>query len=126
MVPFVLGFNEPRVAQAPFSRGGIEVEHERIRVSLELRDDEGGPIGISERCRAEGGLRHMPGEKSTGSPHGADMSRLPAAWLSALFEPYRLSRRLTLKNRIVQAPCTRKRADPDLAPTKGAIDYYAS
>jgi 2,4-dienoyl-CoA reductase-like NADH-dependent reductase (Old Yellow Enzyme family) len=45
--------------------------------------------------------------------------------LGALFEPYRLNAALTLKNRILLAPCTRNRAEPDLAPTRGAIRHYA-
>jgi len=46
--------------------------------------------------------------------------------LAVLFEPYRLNAALTLKNRILVAPCTRCRALPGLVPTPGAADYYAA
>jgi 2,4-dienoyl-CoA reductase-like NADH-dependent reductase (Old Yellow Enzyme family) len=46
------------------------------------------------------------------------------ALLASLFQPLRLSDVLTLKNRIVLAPCTRNCADPGLVPTAGAADYY--
>ena len=46
--------------------------------------------------------------------------------LGPLFEPFRLSSRLTLPNRIVLAPCTRNRATSDLAPTAGAVAHYRS
>ena len=44
--------------------------------------------------------------------------------LAPLFEPFRLTEKLELKNRIVLAPCTRNCADEGLVPTAGAIDYY--
>lgn len=46
--------------------------------------------------------------------------------LAPLFEPYRLTPRLTLPNRILLAPCTRNRATADLGPTPGAVEHYAS
>jgi 2,4-dienoyl-CoA reductase-like NADH-dependent reductase (Old Yellow Enzyme family) len=46
--------------------------------------------------------------------------------LAPLFAPLRLTAGLTLPNRIVLAPCTRNRAQADLAPTRGAIAHYAS
>ena len=46
--------------------------------------------------------------------------------LAVLFQPYRLNAGLTLKNRIVVAPCTRCRALAGLVPTPGAADYYAA
>ena len=46
--------------------------------------------------------------------------------LAPLFEPLRLNAALTLKNRIVLAPCTRNRATADLSPTEGALAHYAS
>ncbi len=46
--------------------------------------------------------------------------------IAALFRPFRLNTSLHLKNRIVQAPCTRSRCDlPGHEPTKGAVSYYA-
>lgn len=45
--------------------------------------------------------------------------------LDPLFQPYALTSRLTLANRIVLAPCTRNRATRDLSPTPGAVAHYA-
>ena len=49
-----------------------------------------------------------------------------AAPRAALFEPHLLGAGLTLRNRIVLAPCTRNRALADLSPTPGAAAYYAA
>ena len=46
--------------------------------------------------------------------------------IPSLLAPYRLPGGLELKNRIVQAPCTRNRATSDLSPTPGAVAYYAA
>ena len=46
--------------------------------------------------------------------------------LSFLLAPHRLPGGLGLKNRIVQAPCTRNRATSNLSPTPGAVGYYAA
>lgn len=46
--------------------------------------------------------------------------------LKPLFEPFSLTSRLELPNRILLAPCTRNRATEDLSPTPGAVDHYAS
>jgi N-ethylmaleimide reductase len=46
--------------------------------------------------------------------------------VAALFQPFDLTPRLRLPNRIVLAPCTRNRALEDLSPTPGAVDHYAS
>ena len=48
------------------------------------------------------------------------------ALLTPFFQPLRLTDALTLKNRIVVAPCTRNCAEPGLVPTAGAADYYAA
>ncbi len=48
------------------------------------------------------------------------------ALLKPLFQPLRLTDTLTLKNRIVVAPCTRICAEPGLVPTAAAADYYAA
>ena len=48
------------------------------------------------------------------------------ALLKSLFQPLRLTDALTLKNRIVVAPCTRNCAEPGLVPTAAAADYYAA
>ena len=48
------------------------------------------------------------------------------ALLKPLFQPLRLTDALTLKNRIVVAPCTRNCAEPGLVPTAAAADYYAA
>jgi N-ethylmaleimide reductase len=54
------------------------------------------------------------------------VTEIAALSLAPLFAPLRLTARLTLPNRIVLAPCTRNRAERDLAPTRGAITHYAS
>lgn len=50
----------------------------------------------------------------------------PSSPADILLEPFRLNDALTLKNRILMAPCTRNRSEIDLAPTRGAIPHYAS
>lgn len=50
----------------------------------------------------------------------------PPAALAPLFQPFTLTARLTLPNRILLAPCTRNRATPDLAPTEGTVAHYAA
>ncbi len=47
------------------------------------------------------------------------------ARLEPLFRPITLGN-LELPNRIALAPCTRNRATEDLAPTRGAIEHYAT
>ena len=42
-----------------------------------------------------------------------------------LFNPYRLSDEIELKNRILMAPLTRCMADDQLVPTQDMVDYYA-
>lgn len=44
--------------------------------------------------------------------------------LDTLFQPYKLSDELTLKNRILMAPLTRCMADDDLVPTDTITAYY--
>jgi N-ethylmaleimide reductase len=51
--------------------------------------------------------------------------RADPARVAHLFEPYRLSDALTLRNRILLAPCTRNCAEPGAVPTVGAASYYA-
>ncbi len=51
---------------------------------------------------------------------------MPGALPSPMLAPYALPGGLRLKNRIVQAPCTRNRATADLSPTPGAAAYYAA
>ena len=53
------------------------------------------------------------------------MSAPEAHSLAPLFAPLRLNRALTLRNRILLAPCTRNRATADLSPTPGAVGHYA-
>jgi len=50
----------------------------------------------------------------------------PPEAVAALFQPFDLTPRLRLPNRIVLAPCTRNRALGDLSPTPGAAGHYAS
>lgn len=42
-----------------------------------------------------------------------------------LLNEYKLNEQLTLKNRIVMAPMTRSKNDPDAAPTQLSVEYYA-
>lgn len=43
-----------------------------------------------------------------------------------LLEPFKLNDSLSLRNRILMAPCTRNRSEIDLAPSLGAIPHYAN
>lgn len=45
--------------------------------------------------------------------------------MSALFTPISLGAGLVLPNRLVMAPCTRNRCEPDLSPPHDAIEHYA-
>lgn len=45
--------------------------------------------------------------------------------MKSIFFPYPLSPSLTLKNRIVMAPMTRRKAGVDYSPTEQRIEYYA-
>lgn len=45
--------------------------------------------------------------------------------MNILFESYRLSEKLVLKNRILMAPMTRRMADHEYNPVESMVDYYA-
>jgi len=67
-----------------------------------------------------------PGLPAGARPTAIGTGPIDPAEIAVLFEPFRLSSALALKNRILLAPCTRCRAVEGLVPTPGAVDYYGS